>query len=113
MNVRAWAASALVGSFAFGVTALKGAEMTLTGAVGDAACGVTHKIPGEPARCTLACVKAGAPFALIVEDTAYTLEVEDDTVRMQLEKLAGRMATITGDVDGETMAVGSVTAAGD
>ena len=96
---------------AVGTVTLRGDEMTLTGTVGDAACGVTHKMPAAPAKCTLGCVKGGSAFALIVEDTAYTLEVEDDDLRIELEKLAGEMATITGDVQGETITVASVAMA--
>lgn len=102
---------ALVGMFAVGATTLGAAEMTLTGTVGDAACGVTHKVPNAPAKCTLACVKGGSDFALIVEDTAYTLDVEDEALLGQLEKLAGQMAMVTGDVQGETITVASVTMA--
>ena len=101
-------------------------DMTLTGTVGDAACGVTHMPDGclrsavrtrcrtDAAKCTLACVShvgIASDFALIVGDTAYTLETSSDALREELEKLAGMMATITGDVTGETIAVASVTMA--
>ncbi len=111
MKVRTLVVLALVGLFAVGAATLRGDEMTLTGTVGDAACGVTHKMPADPAKCTLGCVKGGSAFALIVKDTAYTLEVEDADLRMELEKLAGEMATITGDVQGETITVASVAMA--
>ena len=82
-----------------------------TGAVADADCGVTHQMPGTSASCTLMCIKDGSDFALIVEDTAYTLETSNEELKAELEKLAGMMATITGDVTGETIVVASVTAA--
>ena len=109
MKVRTLVVLALVGLCAVGAATLRADEMTLTGTVGDAACGVTHKMPAAPAKCTLGCVKGGSAFALIVKDTAYTLEDED--LRMELEKLAGEMATITGDVQGETITVASVAMA--
>ena len=126
MQVNASVALALTGFFAVGGATLGADEMTLTGTVGDAACGFTHnprrllalrgpdETPDDAARCTLACighVGRGADFALIVADTAYTLETSNDDLRAELEKLAGKMATITGDVTGETIAVASVTMA--
>ena len=101
----------LMGVFAFGGTTLGADEVTLTGAVGDAACGVTHQMPGTSASCTLMCIANGSDFALIVEDTAYTLETSNEELKAELEKLAGMMATITGDVTGETTVVASVKAA--
>ena len=63
---------------------------------------------------SIACVGhvgSGSDFALIVADTAYTLETSNEDLKAELEKLAGMMATITGDVTGETIAVASVTLA--
>ena len=117
---------ALAGLLAVGGAALGADDMTLTGTVGDAACGVTHMpgrllalrgpdaMPDDAAKCTLACVShvgIASDFALIVGDTAYTLKTSSDALREELEKLAGMMATITGDVNGETIAVASVTMA--
>ena len=126
MDVKTTVVLALTGVFAIGGATLGAEEMTLTGTVGNAACGVTHnsrrllalrgpdETPDDGAKCTLACVGhvgTGADFALIVADTAYTLETSDEDVMAELEKLAGMMATITGDVTGETIAVASVTMA--
>ena len=126
MDVKTTVVLALTGVFAIGGATLGAEEMTLTGTVGDAACGVTHnprrllairgpdEMPDDGAKCTLACVGHvgnGADFALIVADTAYTLETSDEDVMAELEKLAGMMATITGDVTGETIAVAAVTMA--
>ena len=101
----------LVGVFALGGATLGAYEMTLTGAVGDADCGVTHQMPGTSASCTLACIANRSDYTLIVEDTAYRLETSNEDLKAELEKLAGMMATVTGDVTGETIAVASVTAA--
>ena len=126
MEVKTSVALALIAVFAIGGATLGADEMTLTGTVGDAACGVTHnsrrllairgpdETPDDAAKCTLACVGhvgRGSDFALIVADTAYTVETSNDDLRAELEKLAGMMATITGDVTGETIAVASVTMA--
>ena len=101
----------LMGVFAFGGTTIGADEATLTGSVGDAACGVTHQMPGTTSACTLACIKNGSDFSLIVEDTAYTLKTSSDEAKAQLLALAGQTATITGDVTGTTIAVASVKAA--
>ena len=127
MQVRTSVLLALTGLLALGGATLGAGEMTLTGTVGDAACGVTHNprrllaIRGADetpdaaaAKCTLACVGhvgTGSDFALIVADTAYTLETSNEDLKAELEKLAGMMATITGDVTGETITVTSVTMA--
>lgn len=93
--------------FAFGGATLGADEMTLTSTVGDAMCGVKHMMD-DGAACTKGCVTKGSDFALIVDDKAYTLKTSDEDLKMELEKLAGKMAMITGDVTGETITVGSV-----
>ena len=45
-----------------------------------------------------------------LQDKAYTLKTSSDEAKAQLEELAGKAATITGDVTGETIAVASVQA---
>ena len=102
---------ALMVAFGLGGTAVGADEMTLTGAVGDAACGVTHQMPGTSAACTVMCINNGSDYALIVDDTAYTLKTSSDETKAQLLELAGKNATITGDVTGTTIAVASVEAA--
>ncbi len=99
-------------SFVFGASlALAGptlgaADMTLTGTVGDAMCGVKHAIK-DAVACTKGCVKKGSDYALIVNDKAYTLKA-DAAQKVELDKLAGRMATVMGDVSGTTITVKSV-----
>lgn len=100
---------ALMGLFALGATTLDADEMTLTGAVGDAMCGTKHMMDNGTA-CTKGCVMKGSDYALIVDDTAYTLKTSSDEAKAQLEKLAGQKATITGDVTGTTITVASVEA---
>jgi|TARA_B100000315_G_C14337376_1_gene478019 hypothetical protein len=103
---------ALMVAFGLGGTTLGAEEMTLTGAVGDANCGLTHQMPGTSASCTLMCIKEGSDFSLTVDDTSYTLKTASDEAHAQLLELAGKNATITGDVTGTTIAVASVKAAG-
>ena len=55
MSVRTPMLLALVGVFALTGATLGTDEMTLTGAVGDADCGVTHQMPGTSASCTPSC----------------------------------------------------------
>ncbi len=110
MNVRTSVVVVLMGVFALGGAALSAEEMTLTGTVPDAMCGVKHMMDDAKA-CTLGCVMKGSDYALIVEDTAYTLKTSSDEAKAQLEELAGKVAMITGDVTGGTIAVTSVKAA--
>ena len=115
MTIRTSVLVTLVGVFAVGGAALSADEMTLTGTVGDANCGVKHPI-NDSAACTLGCVKNGSDFALIVEDdtygplTAYTLKASSDEIKGELEELAGKMAKITGDVEDDVVTVASVEA---
>jgi len=85
-------------------------KQTLTGEVGDAMCGKTH-MEGAPAECTRTCVSKGSKYALVVGDKIYTLETADKTVLALLDQQAGRNATVTGTVNGTTIAVSSAVAA--
>ena len=92
----------LMGAFALGGTSLGADEMTLTGAVGDAACGVTHQMPGTARSCALACIADGSDYSLAVDETAYTLKTSSDEIKAKLKELAGENATVTGDVTGNS-----------
>ena len=94
-------------AFVTSVVSLAAAETTLTGTVGDAMCGVEHMMEGSP-ECTEGCVKKGSDYALIVKDKVYTLKVGNDTLKGQLSKLAGKSATVTGDLKGETLQVTAI-----
>jgi hypothetical protein len=85
-----------------------GKSQTLTGQVSDAMCGAKHEMSGSPAECTRACIKHGSKYALVVGDKVYTLETSDKATLDQLNDLAGASAKVTGDVDGDTIAVKSV-----
>lgn len=87
-----------------------GKSQTLTGEVSDSMCGAKHEMPGKAADCTRACVKHGSTYALVVGDKVYTLQTSDQATLDTLDKLAGAKAKVTGEVDGTTVTVKSVTA---
>ena len=85
-----------------------GKEQTLTGQVGDAMCGRQHMMAGKSeTECTRACIKEGSKYALIVGDKVIILEGKVDG----LDAVAGKNATVTGTMKGDTMTVTSVVAA--
>jgi hypothetical protein len=84
---------------------------TLTGKVSDAMCGANHMMAGDAAECTRACIRKGSKYALVVGDKVYTLDTSDKTVLDQLDKLADKQAKVTGEANGDTIAVLSVAAA--
>jgi len=84
---------------------------TVTGKIGDAMCGAKHMMPSDEAGCTRACVKKGSDYALIVKDKVFTLKTSSDATKEQLDKLAGQVAKIRGDRNGDTITVTSVQAA--
>jgi len=85
-----------------------GKSQTLTGQVSDAMCGAKHQMPGDPAGCTRACIQHGSKYALVVGDKVYTLETSDKATLAKLNDLAGASAKVTGDVEGDSIAVKSV-----
>jgi hypothetical protein len=86
-------------------------KQTFTGEVGDAMCGRKHMADeGTPAQCTRACVSHGSKYALIVGDNIYILDTTDKAALDALDKQAGKNATVTGVLNGDTIEVGSVAA---
>ena|SRR5437868_12003335 len=106
MKVKISAVLLLAGAFLLGSATLRAKNMTLTGEVGDAMCGVKHMMKDATA-CTKGCVAKGSDYALIVKDKAYTLKATDDQ-KSELNKMAGKVATVTGDVNGDTITVASL-----
>lgn len=82
---------------------------TLTGTVTDDMCGAgKHMMPGKPAAtCVRECVKSGAKYALAANGKVYILSGKAS----QLDALAGQKATVTGDINGNTLTVSSIAAA--
>ena len=91
--------------------ALAAHKQTFTGEVGDAMCGRKHmEGEGTPAECTRTCVSHGSKFALVVGDKIYVLDTTDKAALAVLDKQAGKNATVTGTLNGDTIEVSSVTA---
>ena len=82
-----------------------------TGRVSDAMCGANHMMGGEAAECARVCVRKGSKYALVVGDKVYTLDTSDKSTLDQLDKLADKQAKVTGEANGDTIAVLSVAAA--
>ena len=84
------------------------AATTLTGTVTDDMCGAKHMMPGKPdATCARACVKRGAKWALASGGKLYILSGKST----EIDALAGQKATVTGDLNGNTLTVASIKAA--
>jgi len=82
------------------------APATLTGTVSDTMCKGKHMIPGKSdAECARACVKAGAKWALVSNDKVYVLNGNATA----LSRAAGKHVTITGEVNGNTVKVNTIT----
>lgn len=94
-------------ALAIGGPALAGDQTSVTGVVGDAMCGVKHMM-GSDTDCTRDCVKQGSQYALIADGKALTLKTSSDTAKAQLDKLAGRKVTVTGEREGDTITVSAV-----
>jgi hypothetical protein len=90
--------------------ALAGGKHTFTGEVGDAMCGRKHMEGETAAACTRACVAHGSRYALVVGDQIYTLETADKAALATLDQQAGKIATVTGTLDGDIIQVSSVVA---
>lgn len=85
-------------------------KQTFTGEVGDSMCGRKHMEDEPAAQCTRECVAHGSAYALIVGDKVYTLQTTDKAALDTLDKQAGKTATVTGTLDGDTIQVSSVAA---
>jgi hypothetical protein len=82
-----------------------------TGKVSDAMCGANHMMAGSAAECTRACIRKGSKYALVVGDKVYALDTSDNATLDQLDKLADQQAKVTGEANGDSIAVLSVAAA--
>ena|SRR5579863_3194797 len=84
-------------------------KQTFTGEVGDAMCGKQH-MEGTPAECTRSCVSKGSKYALVVGEKVYILNTTDKAALATLDQQAGKNATVTGTLNGDTIDVSSVSA---
>jgi hypothetical protein len=81
---------------------------TLTGVVSDSMCGAKHMAKNKtPAECTRECVKAGSDYALVVGKNLFVLKGN----QADIDKLAGKRATVKGSVNGNIVTVESIAAA--
>ena len=84
----------------------KGAEVTLTGYIGDSMCGLDHSdmmkkhsdAPISEAACVEACVKGGAKYILADREAGKTYNLKD---QKRVAGYAGKRVEIVGEVDGE------------
>jgi len=93
----------------FNLQAFAGRKQTFTGEVGDAMCGRKH-MEGTPAECTRTCASHGSKVALVVGEKFYILETSDKAALATLDQQAGKNATVTGVLTGDTIEVSSVAA---
>ena len=89
----------------------RAAEQTWKGQITDSLCGAKHEEAAEgqgkmPDRdCTLACVRGGSKFALLVDGKVFQIanqELED------LKTHAGHMVTVTGELKGQSITVSKI-----
>jgi hypothetical protein len=106
MKTKLSAVLVLMGALAFASATVNAATMTMTGEVSDSMCGASHPIK-DAAACTRACVAKGADYVLVVNDKVYTLK-STNAQKAELSKLAGMKATVTGDVNGNTVTIASL-----
>ena len=108
-----WLASLAIVIFSaaafFNLDALAAKKQTFTGEVGDAMCGKQH-MEGSPAECTRSCVSKGSKYALVVGEKVYILNTTDKAALATLDQQAGKNATVTGTLEGDTIQVSSVAA---
>jgi hypothetical protein len=108
-----WLASLAIVIFSatafFSLDALAAKKQTFTGEVGDAMCGKQH-MEGSPAECTRSCVSKGSKYALVVGEKVYILNTTDKAALATLDQQAGKNATVTGTLEGDTIQVSSVAA---
>lgn len=94
---------------ALNLEAASGRKQTFAGEVGDAMCGRKH-MEGTAAECTRSCVSHGSKYALVVGEKMYILETADQIALATLDQQAGKNATVTGVLNGDTIEVSSVRA---
>ena len=85
------------------------AQRTFEGMITCSSCGAKHPASlNRPATvCVRMCVHAGGNFALVHDESLYTLEGDREALR----KVAGQRARITGTLSGHTIKVSFVLAA--
>jgi hypothetical protein len=91
------------------------ASTTMTGMISDSMCGTSHAKMMEMHKdakmtdkdCTLACVKAGGKFVFVSGGKVYNISKQS---LAGLTQYAGQNVKVTGDVNGDTIAVSKIAA---
>ena len=96
--------------FVFAMSCFAG---TWTGQISDSACGASHgKMIGQPGKpktareCTLACIKGGSKYVFVSAGTVYQIGNQSFA---DLEKRAGQMVELTGDMKGDTVTISKLS----
>src|SRR5262245_6905817 len=82
------------------------AEQNWKGQISDSLCGAKHEEAAEgqgkmPDReCTLACVRGGSKFALVVDGKLFQIANQDFE---DLKAHAGHIVVVTGELNGQTI----------
>ncbi len=85
-----------------------GAEKSWKGVVSDSHCLAKHATASdEAAACVAKCVSGGAKYVLVSHGKVYQLDPQDKVGA----DLAGKEATVTGTMSGDTITVSSAEAA--
>jgi len=94
-----------------GRTVPDGVQQTWKGQISDNLCGAKHEEAAEgqgkmPDRdCTLACVRGGSKFALVVDGKVYQIANQDFA---DLKTHAGRTVNLTGELKGQAITVSKI-----
>jgi len=89
-----------------------GVQQTWKGQISDNLCGAKHEEAAEgqgkmPDRdCTLACVRGGSKFALVVDGKVFQIANQD---LEDLKTHAGHTVTVTGELKGQAITVSKIT----
>jgi hypothetical protein len=84
------------------------APQSFLGIVSDSMCGAKHMLPGKTdADCTHTCSKANAKYALVANNKVYTLSGPWE----DFSRLAGKRVQVTGEKNGDSIKVASITTA--
>jgi hypothetical protein len=87
------------------------ATMTLNGTISDSFCGASHaKMTAgknmSDRDCALACLKAGAQYVFVSNGKVYKISNQK---MADLQKGAGESVSVTGDVNGDTINITTLT----
>ena len=98
-------------ALAFLAASPRPAEQTWKGQISDNLCGAKHEEAAEgqgkmPDRdCTLACVRGGSKFALVVDGKVLQIANQDFA---DLKEHAGHTVVVTGELKGQSITVSKI-----